>query len=646
MRADSDRKSLLPRVRDLFLLLVVLVHLVQVVEWLDAGTALWPHRSVAAAALLASLAWGVALHRRGRASLLLDVLLVAAIVGAGWGLGYPNSVIALLVGVSQLRALYGERGAGVRGISGILLAYVALAFVFGGVDGLLDPGVVVVVVGLGAIALVIRLVGEVLASHDLASRWDAVLTEATEELLGATDMETIERCVDGALQRLERVAPQAGGGLWAQTVPTGAVPRSAAELTDAAERRELAETAPRLARVLRRLDGDRRLARERVASERRFRVLAEESGDAIYVLELGAWPVWRYLNPAAQRLLGVSSEEARRDPEVVFERIHPEDRSLVFRAGGEDGVIEAPVRFRLVRQSDDQVTWLEVREVVLERSGGHPHVVQGVARDVTRQWSEEVALRRALQQQERAAEELRALDEMKSMFLRAVSHELRTPLTAVLGAAMTLQRRRELSDEQADALLDAINRQAHRLERLLEDLLNVDRLSRGDVEPERSPTDLVALVHRVVAAFEDESHPVSVVGGDVVVDVDAPKVERIVDNLLRNAGKHTPPGTPIRVEVTAEDGGAVLSVEDEGPGVPPELRRRVFEPFAQGQNVREVASPGTGIGLALVSKLAEIHGGQAWIEDPPAGGARFVVTLPGTSTMRAGNVALSRFAPD
>ena len=646
MRAGSDRKSLLPRVRDLFLLLVVLVHVVQLVEWLDADTALWPHRSVAAGALLASLAWGLAVHRLGRASLLLDVLLVAAIVGAGWGLGYPNSVIALLVGVSQLRALYGDRGSAVRGISGVLLSYLALAFAFGGLDGLLEPGVVVVVVGLAAIALVIRLVGEALAGHDLASRWDAVLTEATEELLGATDVEAIERGVQRALERLERVAPAAGGGLWAQTVPAGAVPRSSTELTDAAERRELLETAPRLATVLRRLDGDRRLVRERVASERRFRILAEDSGDAIYVLELGPPPAWRYLNPAAQRLLGVSEEEARRAPESVFDRIHPEDRSLVFRAAGDDGVIDTPVRFRLVRETDEQVTWLEVREVVLERSDGQPRIVQGVARDVTRQWSEEVALRRALQQQERAAEELRALDEMKSMFLRAVSHELRTPLTAVLGAAMTLQRRRELAAEQADALLEAINRQAHRLERLLEDLLNVDRLSRGDVEPERSPTNLVDLVHRVVAAFEDESHPVSVQGVDVVVDVDAPKVERIVDNLLRNAGKHTPAGTPIRVAVTADDGGAVLSVEDDGPGVPPELRRRVFEPFAQGQSVREVASPGTGIGLALVSKLAEIHGGQAWVEDPPTGGARFVVTLPGTSVPRPGGIPLSQLAPD
>lgn len=645
MLSAADRQSLLPRVRALFLLLVGLVLVAQAVEWLDAGTALWPHRTVAAASLAVAAVWAVALHRRGRPHVVLDVALLAAVAGAGWGLGRAGAVLALLVGVTQLRALYGQRPSVTVVTVGILGVYALVTGLTAGPGAVLDLGLVTVSVGLVALVLVIRLVGEAMASHDLAAAWDAVLTEVAEELVGATEPDRIEQCVDAALGRLEARAPAAGGGLWPRPIPPGAVPRSSAGLAAAAEDPRTIELAPRLAGVLRRLDGDRRLARERVASERRFRVLAEESRDAIYVLELGPPPVWRYLNPAAQKLLGVSADEARRDPDAVFDRIHPQDRAQVWRAGGDDGVIDVPVRFRLVREADDHVTWLELRELVLEWADGEPRLVQGVARDVTREWGEEVALRRALEQQERAARELRSLDEMKSMFLRAVSHELRTPLTAVLGSAMTLQRRSELSEEQTDALLEAVNRQAHRLERLLEDLLNVDRLSRGDIEPERAPTDLLALVRRVVVGIEAQTHPITVEGDGVVADVDAPKVERIVDNLLRNAGKHTPAGTRIRVRVAAEPEWAVISVEDDGPGVPPALRRRVFEPFAQGESTRDVASPGTGIGLALVSKLAEIHGGRAWVEESPSGGARFVVTLPAGEPVARVERPLTGLAP-
>jgi PAS domain S-box-containing protein len=652
MRPRTEQQALLPRVRGLFVLLVVLVQGVQLVEWLDADTPLWPHRALGALALAATVAWAVGLHRRQRPYLLLDLLLLVSLVVAGWGLGRPGALIGVLIGVASLRALYGQRRSVVAMVVGVLLAYAVVGTLTWGIPDAFDSELAAVAVGLGALATVIRLVGEVLAAHDLASSWDGVLTGAAEDLVGATELDDVERGVTGALERLERVAPDAGGGLWAATIPPGAIPRTGEELATAAASRELDRTAPRLARVLRRLESDRALARDRVLSEQRFRGLAEGSQDAIYVLE--TWPVlrWRYLNPAAQRVLGVTAEEAARDPEVVLARVHPRDRAQLLRSSDGYGVLLAPARFRVIREDDQRVTWLEANELVIERAEGRPRVVQGVARDVTRQWNEEIALRRALQQQAAAAEDLRHLDEMKSMFLRAVSHELRTPLTAVLGAAITLRRRHELAEEQVEALLEAIRRQATRLGGLLEDLLDVDRLSRGIVEPERSSVDVLALVRRVVAMADDTGRPVTVDGQAVVVDVDGPKVERIVDNLVRNAVTHTPAGTRVRVEVRPTRAGVVISVEDDGPGVPVELRDRIFEPFAQGASTREAPSPGTGIGLALVSKLAELHGGNVRVEQPDGGGARFVVTLPSSPPEHLRRVrgdddrSLTRIAPD
>jgi two-component system, OmpR family, sensor histidine kinase MtrB len=105
-------------------------------------------------------------------------------------------------------------------------------------------------------------------------------------------------------------------------------------------------------------------------------------------------------------------------------------------------------------------------------------------------------------------------------------------------------------------------------------------------------------------------------------------VERIVENLVVNAARHTEAGTAIWVRVEPRPDGVLLVVEDEGPGVPAQLREQIFQPFHQGRNVADHA-PGSGIGLALVAQFASLHDGRAWIEDRPGGGASFRVFLPG-----------------
>jgi two-component system OmpR family sensor kinase len=115
----------------------------------------------------------------------------------------------------------------------------------------------------------------------------------------------------------------------------------------------------------------------------------------------------------------------------------------------------------------------------------------------------------------------------------------------------------------------------------------------------------------------------------VVIPVDVPKVERIVENLLGNAAKHTPPNARVWVRVRAWEDGALVVVEDEGPGVPPEDRDRVFEAFQQAGSEASTYAPGMGVGLSLVSRFAELHDGGAWVEERPGGGASFRVFLPG-----------------
>lgn len=234
-------------------------------------------------------------------------------------------------------------------------------------------------------------------------------------------------------------------------------------------------------------------------------------------------------------------------------------------------------------------------------------------------------------QETRAVEELRAMNDMKDTLLHAISHDLKGPITAILGSAQSLARgeQLQLTDEQRAGLLHAISVSGKKLNRLVNDLLDLERLDRGLIDPDCAPADVTALARRVVdeADYLDE-HPVRVSGDPAVLSVDAGKIERILENLLVNAAKHTPVGTPVLVTIRAQKDGVALSVEDEGSGIPEDMKATIFQPFRQGAEAR-TRGAGAGIGLSLVQKFAELHGGTAWVEDRKGGGTAFRVFLPG-----------------
>ncbi len=244
-------------------------------------------------------------------------------------------------------------------------------------------------------------------------------------------------------------------------------------------------------------------------------------------------------------------------------------------------------------------------------------------RDSERRYAE------AYEREREAVQRLDAQDQARNAFLTAVAHELRTPAAAVLGFASTLERvDLSLSDEERTEMVHRLARSARRLHRLLADLLDLDRIARGLLAPDLQEIDLEPVVREAVALSEIPDHPVDVRTEPVVARADPVQVERIVENLLTNAARHTPAGTPVWVDLRERDGGALLAVEDAGPGIPDGMRRAIFEPFSQGPSVPQHA-PGVGVGLTVVAQFTRLQGGRVWVEERPGGGARFLLFLPG-----------------
>jgi signal transduction histidine kinase/CheY-like chemotaxis protein len=227
---------------------------------------------------------------------------------------------------------------------------------------------------------------------------------------------------------------------------------------------------------------------------------------------------------------------------------------------------------------------------------------------------------------------LRTADRAKDEFLAMLSHELRNPLGALANAAHVL-RQVAPRDETAMRAIDIVGRQVQHMTRLVEDLLDVSRVTRGKISLSREPLDLARAVEGVVrewrAAGRLGSHEVRTALTPAWVRADAARIEQIVSNLLGNAIKYTPAGGKVLLAVRRERNHALLIVRDTGMGLSPELAGRVFELFVQGERSLDRSLGGLGIGLTMVKRLAELHGGTAVAESEGQGrGAVFTVSLP------------------
>jgi PAS domain S-box-containing protein len=363
-----------------------------------------------------------------------------------------------------------------------------------------------------------------------------------------------------------------------------------------------------------------------------YRSLVERVPAIVYVDPAGPEPTSpTYVSPFIQTMLGYPPEVATGDAGWWASALHPDDRDRVLAEWSRSDASGEPYagEYRLLA-ADGRTVWIRDEAVLLRDRDGTPVHWQGVMVDISAAKAATEDLTRALDLERQATEDMRRADEIKTTFLTAVSHDIRTPLSAILGSALTLEEgdRLGITEEERKQLIHSLAAKARRLNTIVTDLLDTERLARGVVEPKLQEIAVGRLISLLVWDSE------AMAGRQVHVDtrsvsawVDPQMISRIVENLLMNAARHTPSECQVWVKVLPEGDHVLIEVEDDGPGIPEEHRESIFQPFEHGP-MTSVHNPGVGVGLSLVAKFAQLHGGRVWVEDREGGGASFRVLIP------------------
>jgi len=353
-------------------------------------------------------------------------------------------------------------------------------------------------------------------------------------------------------------------------------------------------------------------------SEKRFRALTDAAADVVYTMS----PDWSEMHQLDGRgfLKDTSnSDESWLDEYIPLEE-RPRVRAAIDTARRNKAVFELEHR---VLRADGSTGWTLSRAVPMLDAEGEVYEWIGAANDVT--------------ERREAEEKLRQADRHKDEFLAMLAHELRNPL-APLGAAAQLLQMGQPDAARVRHTSQIIGRQVLHMTHLIDDLLDVSRVTNGLVALDKAPADLNRIlaeaVEQVTPLMRARGHDFSCrfaqsAPGAALVDGDSKRLVQVVANILNNAAKYTPEGGVIALAAQADAHEVCVTVSDNGIGMAPQLAARAFDLFAQAERSPDRSSGGLGLGLALVRSLVELHGGSVACESAGEGqGSRFTVCLP------------------
>ena len=366
------------------------------------------------------------------------------------------------------------------------------------------------------------------------------------------------------------------------------------------------------------------------ASEARYRLLTEEASDV--VAQYAPDGTVLYISPSVKSLFGFPAE-AYIGSSFALEQVHPDDIEWMAPAFRELEQSRDMVRFEYrARHASGEYIWVETTMRAAQGLGetGDRVEIVGVTRDINARKAYETELMDARERAETASR-------TKSRFLANMSHELRTPLNAIIGFSeiLNLQMFGALGHERYKEYAQLINESGQLLLDLISDILDMSKIEAGKFElhPEEGEMKQIAeaTLRLVRSKAEENRQKLDLVVPDAAplpITADIRAVKQILLNLLSNAVKFTPPGGSITVTIEREGENYILKVADTGPGIPESQIDRLGRPFEQISGNAAVAQQGTGLGLALVRKLAEMHGGAFRIESELGRGTCVTVRLP------------------
>ena len=372
-----------------------------------------------------------------------------------------------------------------------------------------------------------------------------------------------------------------------------------------------------VSKVARDITAAKRVADELRNSEERFTRFTRHLPGLAWIKDLDGR--YLFINDAAERAFQKPRTEicGRTDDEIfppeTAAKFRRNDRLALESAAGLETV-------ESLRHDDGILHHSLVAKFPIPGADGRPALIGGMAIDITARMQAEEALRDA--------------DRRKDEFLAMLAHELRNPLAPLCNSLQILRLSDDLSPA-VEAMRDVMQRQVDQLVRLVDDLLEVSRITRGKVELRKEPVELARIVATAVETsrplIEAARHQLAVIiaSEPLMLEADPVRLSQVISNLLNNAAKYTEDGGQIWLAALAERGEAVISVRDTGSGIPREMLPRVFDMFAQLDGTLRRAQGGLGIGLTLAKTLVEMHGGRIDVSSDGAGrGSEFTIRLP------------------